>query len=355
MKYMVMECHFSYAVVLDEAGRFLKVANRHYEVGQTVTDIIEMQVPQPPAQEKSNHRWIYSLTAMAACLILVVSMMFFQAPYASVYLTINPEVRIDVSRNDTVVGVEGINADGMELLSGYDHRKKDLDTVMDELVDLAIEMGYLHEGGRITLSLDADEAWVVSHGEHLNQHLNEHLTDRITVTIDVEQKQSAPAPETAPGETFVIPVNPGNYGESDYGDDVSGNGDSGYSSDEGDSGYDIPGDGQTDYDDSLDEEDSNYDSSSSDDAQSSYGNDSEDDGESNFGSDSDDDVQSDYDDADSSQSGYAAAPEDEAASDYDIPDSDDSQSDYESSDDDGQSGYESDDSEEASDYEENDD
>lgn len=132
MKYMVMECHFSYAVVLDEAGRFLKVANRHYEVGQTVTDIIELQAPQPAVQKRNNHRWIHSLAAMAACLVLVVSMMFFQAPYASVYLTINPEVRIDANRNDAVVGVEGMNEDGRDLLTGYDHRKKDLDTVMDE-------------------------------------------------------------------------------------------------------------------------------------------------------------------------------------------------------------------------------
>lgn len=38
MKYIVMECHFSYAVLLDENGKFLKAANRNYQVGQTVTD-----------------------------------------------------------------------------------------------------------------------------------------------------------------------------------------------------------------------------------------------------------------------------------------------------------------------------
>ncbi len=38
MKYIVMECHFSYAVLLDEEGKFVKAANRNYRVGQTVTD-----------------------------------------------------------------------------------------------------------------------------------------------------------------------------------------------------------------------------------------------------------------------------------------------------------------------------
>lgn len=38
MKYIVMECHFSYAVLLDEDGKFVKAANRSYQVGQTVYD-----------------------------------------------------------------------------------------------------------------------------------------------------------------------------------------------------------------------------------------------------------------------------------------------------------------------------
>lgn len=40
MKYLVMECHRGYAVVLDEEGRFLKAANLNYTVGQELTEII---------------------------------------------------------------------------------------------------------------------------------------------------------------------------------------------------------------------------------------------------------------------------------------------------------------------------
>ena len=36
MKYLVMETHPAYAVVLDEEGRFLKAANLRYQVGDTV-------------------------------------------------------------------------------------------------------------------------------------------------------------------------------------------------------------------------------------------------------------------------------------------------------------------------------
>lgn len=234
MKYMVMECHFSYAVVLDEAGRFLKVANRHYEVGQTVTDVIEMQTPQPVPRKKNARKWMYSLAAMAACLVLVVSMMFFQAPYASVYLTINPEVRIDVNRSDVVVGVASVNDDGTMLLEGYDHRRKSLDTVMDELVDRAIAMGYLSEGGTVTLTLDADDEWVVTHSDSLSDHLTEHLTDTISVTIEI----------TSPSQQVTIPVEP-DYVDTDYGTEVPTQA-SPVTDD--DSNYDDPDDGVTDYD-----------------------------------------------------------------------------------------------------------
>ena len=331
MKYLVMECRPAYAVVLGDDGTFLKVANMRYEVGQTVTDVILLNLPEVAEQPKTNHkRWISSFAAIAACLALVITSIFFtgQMPYASVYMTINPEVRIDVSRSDVVVGVEGMNADGAELLEGYDHKKKDLDTVMDELVDRAIDMGYLHEGGKITLSLDGDAEWIVSHETHLNQHLNDHLTDKITVTIDIEQKQPEQPTPTAPTGTIVIPVGPGNYGDSDY-----DNGESDYEpTDAADSDYDMD-DGQSDYNDP----DSDY--TSSDSENSGYGQsdyeEPEDDGQTDYDDWSGEDGESEY----GEQSDYTDE-EYDAASDYDEPDGsgqtdyddEDDSSDYEDSD-----------------------
>ena len=339
MKYLVIECRPAYAVVLGDDGTFLKVANLRYEVGQTVTDVIPLNLPEVAEPPKTNHkRWISSFAAMAACLALVITSIFFtgQMPYASVYMTINPEVRIDVSRSDTVVDVEGMNADGAELLEGYDHKKKDLDTVMDELVDRAIDMGYLHEGGKITLNLDGDKEWIVSHETHLNQHLNDHLTDKITVTIDIEQGQPEQPTPTAPAGTIVIPVGPGNYGDSDYDD-----GESDYEpTDAADSDYDMD-DGQSDYNDpdsdytSSDSENSGYGQSDYED--SDYG-ESEDGGQTDyddwFGEDGESEYgeQSDYGDTEDQRQSDYADEEYDAASDYDEPD-DGGQTDYNDEDD----------------------
>lgn len=194
MKYMVMECHLSYAVVLDEEGRFLKVANRHYEVGQTVTDIIEMKIPESAPPKQKISRKIYSAAAIAACLLLAVTTLFRvnQVTYASVYMHINPEIRIDVNRKDLVVGLDGVNTDGRNLIDGYSYQKKNLNLVMEELIDRAIEMDFLHEGGKITLTLDSkSNQWIVEHDVSLSSGLQEHLNEKLSVSIDVTNIKEA--------------------------------------------------------------------------------------------------------------------------------------------------------------------
>lgn len=188
MSYLVMECNPAYAVVLDQEGRFIKVANLQYEVGQRVEEVIEMQIPQSAPQKRNMKRWISSIAAVAACFMLIIAGAFYndQSTYASVYMTINPQVRIDVNRRDKVVGVEGVNEDGKALVSDYDYKKKTLEIVMDELVDLAVEMDFLHEGGKVTLTFDSkSNEWVVKHSDSLKTRLSDHINDRLTVTVEV--------------------------------------------------------------------------------------------------------------------------------------------------------------------------
>jgi len=215
MRYMVVECHLSYAVVLSEDGRFLKTANLQYQVGQTVEQIVEMA----PAPARRKKRW-GGLAALAACLVLMVSTLFSTnyVTFASVYISINPEVRIDVNRKENVLALEGLNPDGVQLVEGYSYRNKHLDLVVDELVDRAIQMGYLHAGGQVTISLDsADSQWLASTGPVLSQHLNQHLSESLTVAIQVEDHRAA-APSPTPVPPLSVPVYPGEYHDSDYGE-----------------------------------------------------------------------------------------------------------------------------------------
>src|SRR5699024_11709383 len=99
--------------------------------------------------ERQRHtgRWISSgIAAIGACFLLFFGIGYYQnyiQPYSSIYLTINPEVQMDLNRQGTVVGLMGTNEDGETLLEGYDGKGKDKVTVADELIDRAIEMGFL--------------------------------------------------------------------------------------------------------------------------------------------------------------------------------------------------------------------
>ena len=257
MKYIVLERHPGYVVVLDEEGRFLKAADRQYQVGQQLDAILPMRPPR-----RRGRAILFPALTAAACLVLLAlsAVRMAQIPYASVYMTINPQVRIDVNRRDTVLTVEGTNPDGEVLTEGYEGRGKELEQVMDELTDRAVEMGWLHPGGQITLTLDAEDGdWVAAHSDSLPAHLNEYLSETLQVTIPA-------APTAVP---TPVPAGDSGYGDSAYGSSET-QGDSGYTAatappqdsgyGEGDSGYETPAPPEQDsgYDSPEPAEDSGY-------------------------------------------------------------------------------------------------
>jgi hypothetical protein len=346
MKYMVMECHLSYAVVLSRDGRFLKVANRHYEVGQTVTNVIEMQIPQSVPKEKTvvkereRRRWVYAAVAVAAVFLLVFSFALQTglSTFASIYLSINPEVRIDVNRYDKVIALEGINTEGKKLVEEYKYNNKELNPVIDELVDRAIEMGYLHEGGRITLVLDSgSDEWIATHGVTLGSTLTEHVKEKLSVTIEISDKNN-------PEDKIVIPMDDDeesihNDTEDDYDDideDIDDTDDNDEETDDDDGEYDSDNDEETDDDDNDYESD---DDEETDDDDSDY--ESDDDEETD---DDDSDYESDDDETDDDDDEYHSDDDEETDDDDDEYHSDD---DEETDDDDDE--YDSDDDEDTDD------
>ncbi len=190
MKYLIVECYQAYAVALCEDGSFLKVANIHYEVGQSVTEVFPINIPESKPKVLQI-KWIYPILTAAACLILLLvpTLLQFAKPAASVYMAINPQVRIDVNKNDIVTTLSAENDDGATLLSNYNYRKKALNLVLDELVDRAIEMEYLRDGGKVTLTLDSKNAdWITTRSESLNDNVKHHLKDKIDAKVEVTTK-----------------------------------------------------------------------------------------------------------------------------------------------------------------------
>ena len=319
MSYLVMECHPGYAVLLDEEGRFLKAANLRYEIGQTVYDPVLMK--DTPEKQRHTIRWISSgIAAIAACFLLLFGFSYYQndmRPYSSIYLTINPEVRMDLNRQGTVVELTGTNEDGETLLEGYDGKGKDKVTVVDELLDRAIEMGFLSDGGRVSFSVDSpDETLFQEYGTELRTKVTEHLDGRITITIEIvdykngqsqEEPESSSSPNSSQTDTSqpesvspsppessqpaVIPPTSSSttdYNDTDYGPNNDGVTDytpPASSTPPVDTDYGSGSDGVTDYTDGN----TDYDPSNDSDDDSDNDGDSGYDGDDNDGDDADDD------------------------------------------------------------------
>lgn len=218
MTYLVMECHPGYAVVLDQTGRFLKVANLNYQVGETVSFVIECTAEEDPITIKSlrRRRMLLSAASLAACFFLAVlgTWHVCLTPYGAVRIQINPDLKLTVNRLDYVISADGLNDDGLRLLDGYQFRGQKLEQASGELADRAMEMGYLKEGGQIFLTLESShENWIAKTEDRLLTELESHLNDTISVTASAASEAPASAdpflPETPPtGSLSDAPVTP---------------------------------------------------------------------------------------------------------------------------------------------------
>ena len=269
-----MEVHPAYAVVLDEEGRFLKAANLRYQVGDTVRDIVELRRPK----EKRPALWkpLSGVAGLAACLCIVF-FGYYQpnfVPYGALRIQINPDVELTLSRTDRVLELEGLNADGQSLIAGYDYGGKDREDVTEELVERAIDLGYLSGGETVSITVtSADADWQAREEQAAREDLEERYGETIViqigpadeepvteVVIPVTPPEPEPTPEpppeqvdppAAPDDTDDRPDSGGatGYQDTDYGPDADG------ITDYEDTDYGPYSDGVTDYEDRDDGDD----------------------------------------------------------------------------------------------------
>ncbi len=211
MKYMVMECRPSYAILLDEEGCFKKAANLHYEVGQIVEEPVLMR--DGAAAPGGFPVWVRgAAAAAAACLVLLLGTGYYQnymRPSAFIHMAVNPKVQMDINRRGTVIEVSGENQDGEALISGYSARGKEKVEVAEELLERAMEMGFLKDGGTVSFAIDApDEDIFQEYGVELRTEITDYLEGRVLASVEVvnyreRQPEEAYEPAAAPAESSV--------------------------------------------------------------------------------------------------------------------------------------------------------
>lgn len=231
MNYLVLETHPAYVVVLDEQGRFLKAANQNYQVGQQLHQIIPFR--QPKAEIGWVKKSMVSLAGLAACLCLVLAGYFgYYQPnftaYGSMLVQINPQVELILSQTHRVLGLTAQNADGQVLIEGYDYQNKNGDTVVDELVARAMELGFLSNGESVTLTVHGQDAgWNRQQEDSARSALESRYGDAITIYLSGEQ-QAQPEQQViltlpTPSQTTSSSPSPAPVVEDDDDDDEDDN------------------------------------------------------------------------------------------------------------------------------------
>ena len=209
MSYLVMECHPAYAVVLDEQGRFVRVPNLGYEVGQRLDDVVTFDAAVLSFEQtrpRRARRGLAAALAAAACLCALVIGGFavWQTPIGTVHMSINPEVDIDVNHFDRVVGLEGDNEDGEKLVEGFSYYGRTIDEVSDDLAVRAKEQGYLVPGGTIQITVESDdEEWRIATEDRLIIELEVHLEQPVVPESDTGEDNAATPAVEVPSEQPV--------------------------------------------------------------------------------------------------------------------------------------------------------
>lgn len=180
MEYLVMECHDSYAVVLDSRGRFRKVANLRYAVGQELDSVVPMEEPK-----RTVIPW-KPLVSMAACLCVVCLWQMVLLTMGTVLIQINPQVRLRVNRMERVIAAEAVNADGAKVLFDYHPFGKTVEQVAGELSDRAAQLGYLPDGGQVRLTVDSKDHGWKTETENRLKTVTVHDARGVAVIIEYE-------------------------------------------------------------------------------------------------------------------------------------------------------------------------
>lgn len=193
MKYIVMECHGGYAVLLDEQAGFVKAVNAGYAVGDTVED------PKLIMAGKSRGAIIMKITkfaaAAAACLAVVLGIGYYNQyvdDYSYITISFDSDVKMSLNRQGEVLSVAGLNEEGELLIEGYDPDRKDKTTVSDELIDRAVEMGMITDGDTITFEIDTpDSSLSEEYGAELQNNAIEHTKKLKEVEVVIRKPEDA--------------------------------------------------------------------------------------------------------------------------------------------------------------------
>ena len=167
MKYLVMECHPAYAVLMDEESRFVRAANLHYSVGQTVTAPILIQ----ETGAGIRHTAVMRAAAAAACLLLISAAAFglylrnrqtMPETHSVVVIAERTRYEIELNKSGEVVSVGIEHPEEGKSVENYDGQHLSSASVIGSLLRESLEKGEIVESDTVQVYVASDDQTLYS-------------------------------------------------------------------------------------------------------------------------------------------------------------------------------------------------
>lgn len=214
----IVELRGKYAAVLTEDGRFVRIRNRGYALGQTV----RLEQAKPRAARRMQIR---AFASMAAGLLVLILGGFkgYQTPAGIVSLDVNPSIEYTINCFDRVLRVDAVNDDGESILEKMDQTalvNLSVEDAVEQTIETLRENGYLKQETENDVVLSAS-----SYSEQHAERLAEQLETRValqqdlavtSISVTSEEVEQAHTLGASAGKLYIVEQleQSGNAGES---------------------------------------------------------------------------------------------------------------------------------------------
>lgn len=197
MKYTVMECHDGYAVLMGEDSCFVRAANIHYSVGQTVTSpvILDEDIKKPAIRRSV----LVKIAAAAACITLVSAFglnYYHRNLETRSVLTIGSDFNIQIELNSKgqVIRMKSKSTDGKKVLEHYKTKDKNMVNTVNDILGVMKDEGYITNEDTVDVYISAESEKVyTSYKDEIENELS-------AVNINVSTADKIKPPKTVPIE-----------------------------------------------------------------------------------------------------------------------------------------------------------
>lgn len=209
MQAVIVEVRGRHAVALTEAGSFLRVPNKQYQPGQTMT----LDVTQTNEPRVRNRSRLGSYANMVAGLVLLAfgGLIGYMAPVGVVSLDVNPSFEYSINCFDRVLDISAVNDDAKALLPNIDEQAllyQPVDDALETTILVLRENGYLSAADKNNVVIAAS-SYEARHTEQIVQRLETRIAEQsdlkvYAISVSSDEVKSAHALGTSAGKQYVL-------------------------------------------------------------------------------------------------------------------------------------------------------